>query len=55
MSMIVMRKQLDTSAQERNSVGMNTNVVKYGYFSIVTQTSTSAVSMSTYEYDYQCE
>ncbi len=55
MSTIVTRKQLDTTAHGRNSVGMNMNVVKYGYFSIVTRTSMSAVSTSMYEYDYQCE
>ncbi len=49
------KKQLDTSAHGRSSVGINMNVVKYGSFSRCTRKSTYPASMSKYGYDYQCE
>ncbi len=52
---IVTRKQLDKSAHGRNSVRINTNVVKYGSFLRCTRKSTYSASMSKYGYDYQCE
>ncbi len=52
---IITRKLLDTSTHRRNSVGINTNVVKYSSFRRYKWKSTYPASMSKYGYDDQCE